>query len=94
MHTAQWTMDYKNTQSTNTTMHNANKNNIMTIIILRNVTHNDYNEQWIKWITIMMQTTTITINNEQCQWTIISTTMKNENYVLQCLTKFVMKILL
>ena len=56
--------------------------------------HNDYNEQWIKWITIMMQTTTITINNEQCQWTIISTTMKNENYVLQCLTKFVMKILL
>ena len=47
-------------------MNNSNKNKIMAMITILNVTiHNNYNEQCIKWITITMQCTMTTMNNEQ-----------------------------
>ena len=47
-------MDYNNNaQRTTVTMHKANNKNNITAMTIRNVTiHNDYHEQYIKWITI------------------------------------------
>ena len=63
--------------------------NIMATKTMRNITiHNEYNEQFIKWITITMHNEnnnnepwTMTMKNNKCQWAMIAMYYNELQYV-------------